>query len=162
MRILEKYFIIIIQYVIKNEQISAHKRFKKREIMDIYRYSTTRAQKRLEKIMNRGGDYTQKNYRAVAAIIKDVAKNGDAALEKYTRQFDAPSLVPARFRVSENEMAEAAAQVDKGFVRALNRAVRQISSFHQQQRESSWIDTARPGVLVGQQARAVDSAGIYV
>jgi histidinol dehydrogenase len=52
--------------------------------------------------------------------------------------------------------------VDRRFKTALNRAVRQITSFHRQQFRRSWIDPAREGVLLGQVFNPVDAAGIYV
>jgi histidinol dehydrogenase len=47
-------------------------------------------------------------------------------------------------------------------MRSLNRAVRQIESFHRQQLCTSWINTERPGTLLGQMINPVDAAGIYV
>ncbi|MFP4446918.1 MAG: histidinol dehydrogenase [Desulfosudaceae bacterium] len=130
--------------------------------MKIHRYPTAAARTRLDRIIDRGSDYTRKNHQAVAAIIREVRKKGDAALEKYTQQFDAPRMNAARFRVTAQEMAAAAGQVDKSFTRALNRAVRQITDFHRQQQNQSWFDTPRPGVLVGQRVTPVDSAGLYI
>ena len=59
-------------------------------------------------------------------------------------------------------MAAAPKKVDRAFVRALNRAARQVRQFHRQQRPSSWINVERPGTLLGQIVRPVDAAGIYV
>ncbi|MFO8049124.1 MAG: histidinol dehydrogenase [Desulfosudaceae bacterium] len=130
--------------------------------MKIYRYASTAARKKLERIINRGTDYSRKNYQQVEAIIRDLRANQHAALEKYTRRFDAPSLTADRFKVTRDEMTAAAGQVDKSFSRALNRAARQITAFHQEQKSASWFNTPRPGVLVGQRVTPVESAGIYV
>lgn len=112
--------------------------------------------------MSRGTDYTAKDYRQVEAILADVRRNGDKAVEKYTRQFDAPGLAVKQFRVTPQEIKAAGRQVDRTFRRALNRAISQIERFHRAQQERSWISTDRPGVVVGQQITPVDSAGIYV
>ncbi len=130
--------------------------------MKIYDFSTKTAQNRMRRIMNRGADYSRKDYRQVEAIIADVRNNGDNALVKYTRQFDAPQMTAAQFRATRQEIKAAAKQVDRSFMRALKRATEQISAFHLAQREKSWIRTDRPGVVVGQQITPVDSAGIYV
>ncbi|MDY6903981.1 MAG: histidinol dehydrogenase [Thermodesulfobacteriota bacterium] len=131
-------------------------------MMNIYRHGTQKAETRIRRIINRGLDYTQQHYRQVSAIIKDVQKNGDAALEKYSNRFDAPRQKASRFLVTKKEMDTAIKTADRGFMRALNRAVRQVESFHRRQIEQSWISTERPGVVVGQQVTPVDSAGIYV
>jgi histidinol dehydrogenase len=59
-------------------------------------------------------------------------------------------------------MAAAVGQVEPEFKRSLNRAVRQIAAFHKRQRTNSWIDTPRPGTLLGQMVHPVDAAGVYV
>ena len=116
----------------------------------------------MRRIMNRGADYSRKDYQQVEAILRDVRKNGDKAVEKYTQRFDAPGLTIDRFRVTPQEIKAAGREVDRSFMRALNRAIRQIEAFHHAQKEKSWISTDRPGVVVGQQITPVDSAGIYV
>ena len=59
-------------------------------------------------------------------------------------------------------MNAAVKKVDRGFVRALNRAASQIEAFHRQQVQQSWIDTQRPGTMLGQLVNPVDAAGVYV
>lgn len=130
--------------------------------MNIYIYGSPAAAERLDRIIHRGLDYTQKQVQQVAAIIADVRKNGDKALEKYTQQFDAPRLKAFGFRVTQKEITAAAKAVDRSFVRALNRAVRQVTAFHALGVEKTWVSTARPGVVVGKKVTPVDSAGIYV
>lgn len=116
----------------------------------------------MRRIMNRGADYSRKDYQQVEAILRDVRRNGDRAVEKYSQRFDAPGLTVDRFRVTSGEIKAAGRKVDRTFMRALNRAIRQIESFHQAQKEKSWFSADRPGVVVGQQVTPVDSAGIYV
>jgi histidinol dehydrogenase len=130
--------------------------------MKVYDYTTKAAQARMRRIMNRGTDYTRKDYRQVELIIGEVRRQGDRAVEKYTRRFDSPGLTAGQLRVTPQEFKAAGRQVDRDFRNALARAIRQIEKFHQAQREKSWISTDRPGVVVGQQITPVDSAGIYV
>ena len=130
--------------------------------MKIFQYPSEAADKKLSAIENRSIDFRKKDVTTVARILDDVKKNGDDALLKYTRQFDAPGLKESALNVNEKEMAAARKQVDRAFVRALNRSVRQVQHFHSQQRPSSWINADRPGTLLGQIVRPVDTAGIYV
>jgi histidinol dehydrogenase len=128
----------------------------------ILTYPSRAAEKRLKQITGRSLAFRQKDLQAVRRILADVQKGGDAALIKYVNRFDAPHLKTAQLRVDPEEIRGAARQVDRAFVRALNRARRQIEVYHRQQAPRSWIDTPRPGTLVGQLVRPVDAAGIYV
>ncbi|MCP3953272.1 MAG: histidinol dehydrogenase, partial [Desulfobacterales bacterium] len=60
------------------------------------------------------------------------------------------------------EISAALKQVGRPFVRSLNKAIRQIESFHRQQLPKSWMDTRREGTLLGQIVHPVEVAGIYV
>jgi histidinol dehydrogenase len=130
--------------------------------MEILRYPSPPALKKMKAIVGREIDYRKKDVQAVARILKDVKRNGDSALIRYSRQFDAPEMTPAALAVTPEEMAAARKTVDRAFMRALNRATAQIEGFHRQQLPQSWIDTRRPGTLLGQMVHPVDAAGIYV
>lgn len=65
-------------------------------------------------------------------------------------------------KVTQEEMDTALERVEQSFLNALNRAADQIESFHRQQLGRSWINTERPGTLLGQLINPVDAAGVYV
>jgi histidinol dehydrogenase len=130
--------------------------------MKIYRYPSVSAEKRLAKIEQRSTGFKRKDIAAVQRILEAVRKQGDDALLKFSRQFDAPGMKRDQLRVGQEEIAAAVGQVEPEFKRSLNRAVRQIASFHKRQRTNSWIDTPRPGTLLGQMVHPVDAAGVYV
>jgi histidinol dehydrogenase len=130
--------------------------------MKIYTYPSKIAEKKVSAIINRGLSFRKKDYQTVKRILDDVRRHGDEAVVKYARRFDAPNLTPASMRVSAGELAAASKKVDRSFVRALNRAASQIEAFHRQQVRQSWIDTRRPGTVLGQMVNPVEAAGIYV
>ncbi len=130
--------------------------------MKIYTYPSAPAEKKITSIINRGTGVKKKDLLAVTRIIEDVRKNKDQALIKYTNRFDSPDLTIGSIQVTPKEFDDASKLVDRPFMRSLNRAVRQIESFHRQQLCSSWINTKRPGTLLGQMVNPVDAAGIYV
>lgn len=130
--------------------------------MKIYNYPSDSAEKKVTAIANRGLSFRKKDYQAVASILEDVRRKGDAAVIKYAKRFDAPGLTIKKMQVSTRELATASKKVDRSFVRALNRATEQIEAFHRHQLRKSWIDTDRPGTVLGQLIHAVDAAGIYV
>ena len=130
--------------------------------MKILQYPSQTAEKRLQRIEQRGLGYKAKDLTAVQRILDDVQKRGDQAVVEYARRFDAPKLKVKDIKVDKAEMTAAARQVDRRFKRALNRAADQIASFHRKQSAKSWIDTPRAGTLLGQMVHPVDAAGIYV
>jgi histidinol dehydrogenase len=134
----------------------------RKQIMKIYHYPSGAADQKLSAIINRGLDFKKQDYQAVARIIDDVRRNGDNAVIDYAKRFDAPKLTVGSIKVTAREMDAAAKKVDRSFVRALNRAASQIETFHRQQLQQSWIDTRRPGTILGQLVNPVDAAGVYV
>ncbi len=130
--------------------------------MKIYAYPSPVAEKRLTAIINRGFGHQKKELQYVGRILEDVRKNGEDALIKYINRFDSPKVTIGSIQVAQKEFSEAGKKVDRKFLRALNQAVANIESFHKQQRRKSWINTDRPGTILGQMFNPVDSAGIYV
>jgi histidinol dehydrogenase len=131
-------------------------------MMKIYTYPSAPAKKKIASIVNRGIGVKKKDLLAVTRMIEDVRKNKDQALIKYTNRFDSPELAIGAIQVTSKEFNDASKHVDRPFMRSLNRAVRQIETFHRQQVCTSWINTKRPGTLLGQLINPVDAAGVYV
>jgi histidinol dehydrogenase len=130
--------------------------------MKILRYPSVAADKKMRTIIGRDIDFKKADLQAVTRILNDVKRNGDNALIRYCQAFDAPHMTIETLAVTPEEMAGARSKVDRAFMRALNRAVAQIDGFHRQQLPKSWIDTRRPGTLLGQMVNPVDAAGVYV
>lgn len=97
-----------------------------------------------------------------SAILEDVKNNGDAALAKYTRQFDGVDLAPGMFRVSSEVLDAAAAQADPVFVEALQAAKANIEQYHQAQKKDGYEIRRDNGVYLGQRVLPLDAVGIYV
>ncbi len=130
--------------------------------MKIYNYPSKSAEKKVESIVNRGLNFNKKDVRDVTRILEDVKKNGDQALVKYANRFDSPGLTATSLKVTRDEMDAASKNVNKSFVRVLKRAAGQIEAFHTAQKSKSWMNTQRPGTLLGQLINPVDAAGVYV
>jgi histidinol dehydrogenase len=130
--------------------------------MKILRYPSAAADKKMRAIIGRDIDFRKADVQAVTRILNDVKRNGDNALIRYCQAFDAPHMTIETLAVTPEEMAAARTKVDRAFMQALNRAAAQIDLFHRQQLPKSWIDTRRPGTLLGQMVNPVDAAGVYV
>lgn len=96
--------------------------------------------------------------KAVRNILSDVRKNGDSAVEKYTRRFDKHDL-PLRLKASD--IAKHAKMADKKIVKALDLSAKRIRDFHERQKEKSW-SFKKDGALLGQIIRPIERAGVYV
>jgi len=95
-------------------------------------------------------------------IIQAVQAEGDTALIRYTRKFDAPEITSEQIRVSKAEIQRAIAEVEPEFTGLLQRAKDNISRFHQAQRRLSWFLPCEDGSILGQMVRPVAAAGLYI
>ena len=92
------------------------------------------------------------------AILAEVKKKGDAALEKYTQRFDRHNLP---LRVKTTEIKKHAAKAEKQGIKALEIAATRIRNFHEKQKEKSWSYEAK-GEVLGQIIRPLARVGVYV
>ncbi|MBW2020593.1 MAG: histidinol dehydrogenase [Deltaproteobacteria bacterium] len=130
--------------------------------MKVFKYPSAAAQKRLDAIVNRDLAFKARDLQAVKRILADVRKNKDKALIGYINRFDAPKLTAGTLKVTKTEFNQARSRVDKGFLRSLNKAAKQIEAFHRHQVEQSWFTTNVDGTMLGQMVKPVDAAGVYV
>ena len=129
--------------------------------MQIYTYPSDPAEERVKQTIERGLGFTREDHEAVEAYLADVKQRGDKALVEYTRKFDSDRVTAATLKVTPEEMEAALTRVDADFTAALDRSASQLEYYHEKQRENSWIDTPRNGVMVGQIVKPVSAAGIY-
>jgi len=99
---------------------------------------------------------------AVAAIIADVRKRGDAAVIALTSRFDRLDLLPETLAFSRAEIAAEIAKVTPQDRDALTLAADRIRAYHERQlpTDASWTDTA--GATLGWRWTPVSAAGLYV
>lgn len=97
----------------------------------------------------------------VRGIIDAVQREGDAAVIRFTREFDCPVIDSVGLKVSEAEIDAACGQVDRKFLKALRTAKSNITAFHRAQKARSW-SLKRKGMVLEQRVGAVGRVGIYV
>ncbi len=97
----------------------------------------------------------------VKEIIDNVRQDGDSALIKYTKEFDAKHC-EGFFRVPTHVIAEAAASIPVADYTILQEAAKNIKQFHEMQKQKSWFHTREDGSILGQKVEAIRRAGIYV
>lgn len=100
---------------------------------------------------------------AVAAIIADVARRGDAALLEYTARFDGlPAASVAGLEIPQQRLAAALERIDPAQREALEHAADRVRSYHEHQLQESWQFRDAAGNLLGQKITPLERAGIYV
>jgi histidinol dehydrogenase len=98
--------------------------------------------------------------RQAAAIIAAVRAEGDAAVRRFTQQFGGAAT--GDLRVSSAEFREARATLLPAQIAALERAVANVSRFHEAQIPAALSLETMPGVLCERITRPIDSVGMYV
>lgn len=98
----------------------------------------------------------------VKEILDNVRNNGDKAVFDYTLKFDKCKIDENTIRVTQAEIDEAFELYDKELIKVMERAAKNICSYHEKQKLNSWIETREDGVILGQKITAIGTVGIYV
>ncbi len=98
----------------------------------------------------------------VANIIGAVREKKDAALFGYTKQFDGADIDALSVLVTKEEIEEAYANVDPALLEVIRKALVNIKSYHEKQRQCSWFDSQDNGIILGQKVTPLKRVGVYV
>lgn len=116
----------------------------------------------LENLLKRSPNNYGKYEAAVDEILKKVRAEGDKALFAYTREFDKAEITAETVRVTEEEIKEAYEAVDPSLVEVIRRALVNIRSFHEKQKQNSWFSSTEEGTMLGQKVTPLKRVGVYV
>ncbi len=98
--------------------------------------------------------------KTVSEIIQNVAQNGDQAVRDYERKFDSVNL--ADFSIPAFQLDQALDSIDEDLRAALELAKQNITIFHKQEIENSFVDVSTPGIMRGEKITPLASVGLYV
>ena len=98
----------------------------------------------------------------VAEIINDVRINGDNALKLFTKRFDHADIDENNIRVTEEEIEKAYQEVDQKLIDVIRKSKKSIEDFHNKQKQNSWFDASKEGVIIGQKVTPIEKIGVYV
>ncbi len=113
---------------------------------------------RLRATTSAGGDVAE----TVADILAEVRAHGDEALARYVQKFSNPSFTQDRLRVSADELAGAAGQVDADLLDAIKMAIAQVRAYQQHVMPKDVAPVTIGGAELGLKFTAVDSVGLCV
>ena len=116
----------------------------------------------LENLLKRSPNNYGKFEAAVADILANVKEKGDEALFSYTKEFDKVEVTPETIRVTEEEIEEAYKAVDASLLEVIRKALVNIRSYHEKQRQNSWFTSTEKGTMLGQKVTPIAKAGVYV
>ena len=98
----------------------------------------------------------------VQAIVDDVRENKDQALFAYTEKFDHAKITGSNVKVTKEEMEAAYNEVDPHLVEVIRKALVNIRTYHEKQKQYSWFDSGENGTMLGQKVTPLHSVGVYV
>ena len=116
----------------------------------------------LENLLKRSPNNYGKFEAAVADILANVKEKGDEALFSYTKEFDKVEVTPETIRVTEEEIEEAYKAVDASILEVIRKALVNIRSYHEKQRQNSWFTSTENGTMLGQKVTPLNRVGVYV
>ncbi|MCY4595730.1 MAG: histidinol dehydrogenase [Bryobacterales bacterium] len=96
----------------------------------------------------------------VAPILEAVRDRGDAALIEYARKLD--SLNGRIVRLTGSQLQAARRGLPEEVAAAVNLAASRIRAYAKRQMPAEWMESAGPGIELGQLVRPLDSIGAYI
>ena len=116
----------------------------------------------LENLLKRSPNNYGKFEAAVNDILADIKENGDKALFEYTKKFDKADINESNVIVTPAEIEKAYTQVDAKLIDVIRKAIVNIRSYHEKQKQYSWFDSKPDGTILGQKITPLARVGVYV
>lgn len=116
----------------------------------------------LENLLKRSPNHYGNYEAAVREILERVKEEGDSALFEYTKEFDKTEITAATIRVTEEEIKEAYEKTDPALIDVIRKALVNIRSYHEKQKQNSWFTSSEEGTMLGQKVTPLQRVGVYV
>ena len=97
-----------------------------------------------------------------ATIVADVRKRGDSALFSWTKKLDELDLSRTGVWISEKEIRAARAHVSSEFLKAVQRAAKNVRRVAEKQLPRPWTIETQPGVRISQRVSPIESIACYI
>jgi histidinol dehydrogenase len=127
----------------------------------VLQYPSKKAEKYLQKIINRVEEFPKKIEKEVKKIGNKVKNEGDKALIEYTYKFDGILLNKEELKVGKEEIEKAYKEISPELLSAIKLAIEKVKKFHSQNLPQSWFIEDK-GILLGQMIKPVEKAGLYI
>lgn len=130
------------------------------EIFPVLKAGTKEAEERLRKVKDRNLTLDAELMKKVAAIVNTVRSEGDAALIRYTEEFDGVRL--AGIKVPGDKIERARDGVSDRILEIISEAAQNVRKFHERQRTNSWVVHEPDGTVLGQRIIPLERVALYV
>jgi len=127
----------------------------------IFQYPSKKAERYLQKIINRVEEFPKKIEKEVKKIGDRVKKEGDKALIEYTYKFDGVLLNKENLKISKEEIERAYKEISPELFSAIKLAIEKVKKFHYQNLPQSWFIEDK-GIFLGQMVKPVEKTGLYI
>ena len=98
--------------------------------------------------------------KTVSEILQSIQNEGDAAVKRFTAQFDKVEI--ENLQVSETEIQEATESLDADLKQAIQIAKTNIEKFHSQQIQAIEVVETMPGVRCWRKSVGIEKVGLYI
>lgn len=130
--------------------------------MRIQRLTKDTKQHVLEDLLKRSPNHYGQYEQGVQEILEQVRLRRDEAVFAYTKQFDHAAIDASNLQVTKEEIEEAYTLVDDSLIAIIRKALQNIRTYHEKQRQYSWFDSKPNGTMLGQKVTALEKVGVYV
>ncbi|TFG95825.1 MAG: histidinol dehydrogenase, partial [Calditrichales bacterium] len=96
----------------------------------------------------------------IVPILRDVRAGGDSAVIKYTRQFDGVDI--SSLVVKPDEIQNAESEISSGLKESIQKAIKNIRRFHQDQLGTTRVVETVPGVRCWRKDVPIEKVGLYI
>lgn len=130
--------------------------------MRIVKLTTETKKNLLNDLLKRSPNNYTEYADTVQEIVDNVRANGNKALFEYTKKFDKADINEGNIKVTKEEIEEAYKEVDAHLLEVIRKALVNIRTYHEKQKQYSWFDSTENGTMLGQKVTALQSVGVYV
>lgn len=130
--------------------------------MRIVKLTKETKQNLLDDLLKRSPNNYTEYADTVQEIVDNVKNNGNAALFDYTKKFDKADISESNIKVTDAEIEEAYRKADAHLLEVIRKALVNIRTYHEKQKQYSWFDTTEEGTMLGQKITSLNSVGVYV
>lgn len=118
--------------------------------------------KQFSKVLDSKRDQSKINKNIVLQIIKEVKKNKDNALIKYSKKFDNIKLRKTNIQISKKEISQIISVLDPKIKKAIQIAFKRIFTFHKKQLVNSFRYKDSFNNQLGYKYTPLNKVGIYI
>jgi len=131
-------------------------------LVPILDWNMPEGKEKIEMILDRSQLEYGNAQEIVDEILGNIKMEKDAALFRYTKQFDGVTLTKETVLVQEEEIRKAYEGVSEKLLAVIHRSAERIRAFHEKQKINSWLEPKENGEMLGQLIRPLERVGVYV